>query len=180
MNAMTKTNLMSAYGGESMAHMRYLAFSKMAEDENFKNVSKLFQAVSFAEQVHATNHFKVLKNEFGDAGVNAGAAFGYINTSKNLELAIAGEDFEIQQMYPAYLAVAEMQGEKDAIRVMKWALEVEKQHFTLYTEAKKAVDSNKDMALGDLHVCEICGATLTEEPDKCPVCGAKKELFKKF
>ncbi len=180
MNAMTKSNLMSAYGGESMAHMRYIAFAKMAEDENFKNVSRLFQAVSFAEQVHATNHFRALKNEFGDAGVNAGAAFGYINTSKNLELAIEGEDFEIKQMYPAYLAVAEMQAEKDAIRSMKWAWEVEKQHFSLYTDAKKAVDSGKDMTLGDLYVCECCGATQDSAPDKCPICGAKKELFKKF
>ena len=31
--AMTKDALVSAYGGESMAHMRYLIFAKIAERE---------------------------------------------------------------------------------------------------------------------------------------------------
>jgi len=181
MNAMTKTNLQSAYGGESMAHMRYIAFAKMAADEGFKNVGRLFTAVSFAEQIHATNHFKVMKDEFGDASVFAGAAFGYISTTKNLDLAMGGEDFEIKQMYPAYIAVAEFQGEKEAVKVMKWALETEKQHYALYSNAKKAVESKKDLEIGDIHVCDICGCTIEGNlPDKCPICAAQSKVFKTF
>ena len=120
MNDMTLSNLRSAYGGESMAHMRYLAFAAKAEEEGFKNIARLFSAVSFAEQVHATNHFKTMKDEKGDACVTAGAAFGYINTVTSLELAIGGEKFEIDQMYPAYINVAKMQGEKKTLFV-QWS-----------------------------------------------------------
>jgi len=54
MNAMTVQNLRSAFGGESQAHMRYLIWADKAEKEGFPNVGRLFRAISFAEQVHAT------------------------------------------------------------------------------------------------------------------------------
>jgi rubrerythrin len=181
MNDMTKSNLQSAYGGESMAHMRYLAFAVKAEEEGYKNISRLFNATSFAEQVHATNHFKVMKDEKGDASVNAGAAFGYLTTLDSLELAIGGEKFEIEQMYPAYISVAKMQGEKNALRSMEWALEVEKHHFDLFNKAKDAVASGKDVDFAVINVCSCCGATLVGDFDSdCPVCGAKKHIFKTF
>ena len=41
-NAMTAEFLRSAYGGESMAHMRYLIWSEVAEKEGFPNVSSFF------------------------------------------------------------------------------------------------------------------------------------------
>lgn len=181
MNDMTLSNLRSAYGGESMAHMRYLAFAAKAEEEGFKNIARLFSAVSFAEQVHATNHFKAMKDEKGDASVTAGAAFGYINTVTSLELAIGGEKFEIDQMYPAYINVAKMQGEKNALRSMEWALAVEKHHFDLFTKAKVAADAGKDADFGVISVCSCCGATIVGDFEgDCPVCGAKKHIFKAF
>ena len=42
--------------------------------------------------------------------VSAGATFGPGNTSKNLDLAIMGEDFEVEEMYPAYIEIAKFQG----------------------------------------------------------------------
>lgn len=181
MNAMTAENLRSAFGGESQAHMRYRVWATHAEKEGFNNVARLFRAVSFAEEIHATNHFKVLKGEKGDFLVASGAGFGLGDTSSNLLAAAQGEIFEVEQMYPAYMAVAEMQGEKQAIRSMKLAFEAEKTHAKLYLEAKDAVDNGKDFEAGDIHVCEICGfVTADETIDICPICGAKKELFKTF
>jgi len=58
--AMTQDALVSSYGGESMAHMRYLIFADIAEKEGFKNVARLFRAIAFAEQVHARNHYQRL------------------------------------------------------------------------------------------------------------------------
>lgn len=57
-NVMTNDFLHSAYGGESLAHMRYLTWSDVAEKEGFKNIAKLFTAIAYAERVHAENHFK--------------------------------------------------------------------------------------------------------------------------
>lgn len=181
MNQMTAANLRSSYGGESQAHMRYKVWGAKAKEEGFANVAKLFNAISYAEQVHATNHFKALKDEKGDFLVASGAGFGLGSTSENLQGAIDGEVFEVEQMYPSYLSVAQMQGEKRAEVSMRYALEAEKTHVDLYTKAKEAVDQGKDVELGDIHVCEVCGYTVEgEAPDTCPICKVKKEKFKTF
>jgi rubrerythrin len=101
MKKMTETNLWAAFAGESQAHMKYLVFAKKAEDEGKPNVARLFRAISFAEQVHAANHLKTL-DEVG-------------NTTENLQAAIDGENFEVDEMYPAYDAVAKLQEEKGAV-----------------------------------------------------------------
>lgn len=180
-NAMTADFLRSAYGGESMAHMRYLIWGDIAEKEGFPNISRLFGAVAYAERAHADNHFKVLDKQVGDYTVPAGAVFGVQKTVDNLQGAINGELHEVEQMYPVYLETARFQEEKGAERAFHYALEAEKIHARLFQEAQDMVKQGKDMDVNEIHICPVCGYTGTGEmPDVCPVCGAKKELFKKF
>jgi rubrerythrin len=122
MKAMTKENLKAALAGESQAHIKYLAFSAKAEREGKPNIARLFHAIAYAEQVHAVNHFR----ELGGIG----------DTVANLQSAIEGEDFEVDEMYAAYLEVAEAQGERGAKRSMTYALEAEKIHSKMYGDAK--------------------------------------------
>jgi len=180
MNEMTAANLRSAYGGESQAHMRYKVWGEKAAKDGFTNVAILFQAISFAEEIHAKGHFRALKDVKGDFLVASGAGFGLGTTSENLQGAIDGENFEVEQMYPAYINIAKMQEEKRALIYMNYAIEAERTHSALFSKAKEAVDQGKDFNISGVHVCEICGYTLTETPDVCPVCGAKKEQFRVF
>jgi len=55
-----------------------------------------------------------------------------------------GEEFEVNEMYPAYIEIAKSQGEQAAVRSFNWALEAEKIHAKLLNEAKKYVDQGKD------------------------------------
>jgi len=167
MKAMTKDNLSAAFAGESQAHMKYLAFSAQAEKAGKPNIARLFQAIAYAEQVHATNHLKVL----GGIG----------DTVANLEGAMGGENFEVDEMYPAFLAVAELQAEKGAKRSMTYAIEAEKIHAEMYGDAIESAKADKDIEIGEVYICPVCGYThIGEPPDRCPVCNAKKELFKAF
>ena len=167
MREMTASNLRSAFAGESQAHMRYLIFADKAEQEGFPNVARLFKAIAYAEQVHATNHFKVLK----DLG----------QTADNLGVAIAGETYEVEEMYPAFVAVAELQEEKAAVRSSNWALEAEKLHAEMYSAAKAAVETGKDYDIGPVYICSVCGHTVEgEAPDRCPGCNAKREKYREF
>ena len=167
MKDMTKANVEAAFAGESQAHMKYAAFADMAEREKLPNVARVFRAASFAEQAHATNHLRAL----GGIG----------KTLANLEAAYAGETFEINEMYPAYIDVAKMQEEKRALGSMEDALAAEKVHQALYAKAKEAVAGGKDVEVGVVWVCSVCGFTGEgEPPEKCPVCGAVHTKLQKF
>ncbi len=180
-NAMTADYLRSAYGGESMANMRYLVWAEAAIQDGFPNISRLFHAIAYAEWVHAKNHFTVLKNEVGAKTVVAGGEFGHTNIVENLQGAINGEQHEVDQMYPVYFETAKFQNEKDAQRSFHYALEAEKIHVKLFQDAQNLAKQDKDMDAESIYVCPICGYTeLGAHEDKCPVCGAKRELFKEF
>jgi len=167
MRDMTKTNLEAAFAGESQAHMKYLIFADQAEKDGFTNVARLFRANAYAEQVHATSHFKVMKK--------------LAETSENLQTGINGETYEVEEMYPAFTAVAELQDERGAVRSTKWAREAEKIHAEMYTNAKLTVDKGQDSLIGNMYVCSVCGWTGEgDTPDNCPLCNAKKELIKTF
>jgi len=181
MRDMTASNLRSAYGGESMAHMRYLVWAGKARKEGYPNVARLFEAIAYAEQVHASNHFREMADVGGDFLVASMAGFGLGPTSENLQAAYNGEMFEVNEMYPAYLEVAKSQGEKGAERSFNFAVAAEKIHAAMYQKAKQAVDGGKDADLGPIRVCDVCGYTVEGDiPDKCPICGAPTAKFKSF
>lgn len=167
MRKMTKSNLEAAFAGESQAHMKYAIFADKAEKEGYPEVARLFRAISFAERVHATNHLR----ELGAVG----------DTTANLEAAIGGENYENTEMYPAFDAVARLQEEKGAIRSIHYALEAEKIHETMYTEARESVVAGKDIKSAPVFVCPVCGHTVIgEAPDKCPICGVAKDKYREF
>ncbi len=167
MKKMTEENVKAALAGESQAHVKYAAFAGKAEAEKLSNVARMFKANSFAEQVHATNYVRTL------------GALG--PTKDNLAAAVGGETFEIDEMYPAYVQIAEAQGEKTAATFLKYALAAEKVHAGMYKAAQEAVAAGRDIAARPIHVCSVCGFTMEgEAPDNCPVCGAPKSKFVTF
>ncbi len=167
MKEKSEENLKNAFAGESQAHMKYLAFADKAEKENLTNVARLFRANSFAEEIHATNHLRTLS--------------GIGKTSENLKAAIEGETYEVEEMYPTFISMAQEEQEKGAETVTKWALEAEKVHAGLYKKAKESVDNGEDMEFQPIHVCQVCGFTVEgEAPDQCPLCGSPKEKFSRF
>lgn len=167
MKKMTEENVKAALAGESQAHIKYLAFADKAASEKLPNVARAFKANAFAEQVHATNHFKTL----GGIG----------STKDNLDAAVGGENFEVEEMYPAYIVVAQAQGEKTAEMFFNWAFAAEKVHAGIYRGARAAVESGRDIEFKPVHVCSACGFTMEgDAPDKCPLCGAPKDKFVTF
>lgn len=160
----SEAGLKEAFAGESQANRKYLAFAKQADKEGFPQVARLFRAAAEAETVHALSHLKEL---------------GLIkSTRENLEAAITGESFEFEHMYPEFIAAAQDEGNKGALRSFNLANEVEKLHAALYKKALAALGSNADV---EYHVCQVCGNTVEgEAPDECPICGARKQAFNKI
>ncbi len=167
MKKMTEKSLQEAFAGESMAHMKYMIFAEEAEKDGKSGVARLFRAIAYAEFVHAKNH-----------AIN----LGYVGSMEdNLQAAVDGENFEINEMYPAYMAIAELQDEKGAQRSIRYAEEAEKIHAEMYAEAKEKVESGSDMDADEVYVCPVCGYThIGKPPEKCPVCGIPSDKFEKF
>ena len=160
-------NLKTAFAGESQANRKYLAFAKKADQEGFPQIAKLFRAAAAAETVHALNHFRAMD--------------GVKGTAENLEAAIGGENYEVVSMYPPMLAEAEAEGDKKATLTFKYALAVEKVHEMLYRKAAEFFGKGKDMPETEYYICPICGYTVEgEPPDNCPVCNAKKKVFRRI
>ena len=167
MRKMTEKFLLDAFAGESQAHMRYLIFAEEAEKRGKKNLAKLFRAIAYAEYIHAKNHFREL------GGIKDDVA--------NLQAAIDGETFEIEEMYPVYNETAKFQDEKGAERTTNFALEAEKIHAKMYQEAKEMIEKGQDYKETAIYVCPVCGYTTEgEAPEQCPVCGVSGEKFEKF
>jgi rubrerythrin len=164
---MTEANLKEAFAGESQAHMKYAIFADKAEREGYPEVARLFRAIAYAERVHAANHLR----ELGGIG----------DTAANLLAAFEGENYENTQMYPAFKAVAQADEDKGAMRTIRYALEAEKVHEVMYTEAREVVLKGEDIEANAVHVCPVCGHTVIgAAPDKCPVCGARKDKYVRF
>jgi rubrerythrin len=167
MKKMTKANLEAAFAGESQAYMKYSIFAEKAEREGYPETARLFKAIAYAEKVHATNHFRVL------GGIN--------NTEENLAAAAGGENYEVEEMYPAFDAVANLQEEKAAAKSIHYAVEAEKIHEGMYNNAKASISEKKDIPAANVYVCPVCGHTIIgDAPDECPVCGLKKDKYKEF
>ncbi len=167
LGGMTEESLKAAFAGESQAAEKYLVFAEQAEDEGYPNVAKLFRAISFAETRHARNHLRVMK------GIGA--------TADNLLAAYSGEHFEVEEMYPAYHAIAQEQGNNQAVRSINYALKSEVDHKGMYTDAREKVLAGSDIDDQPVAVCLVCGHTIIGgAPDKCPYCGATKDMYKTF
>lgn len=160
----TIENLKDAFGGESQANRRYLAFARKAENEGFTQVAKLFRAAAEAESIHALNHLRIM---------------GQIkSTIENLDVAVSGETFEFKQMYPKYLGTAKQEGDHQATWSFDVANKVEQVHAGLFSKAVEALRNKKELAKIDYYVCSVCGNTVEEmAPEKCPICGAPKPKF---
>jgi len=167
LHAMDLADLKAAFAGESQAAEKYLVFAEKAEADGLPHVANLFRAISFAETRHARNHFRVMS--------------GIGSTADNLQTAFEGESFEIDEMYPAYVEVAKVQGDKQAFKSMHWALKAEMDHKRMYAEARETVLAGGDIAAQPVSVCLVCGHTVIGDvPDKCPVCAAARSAYRTF
>jgi len=163
----TSENLQHAFAGESQANRKYLFFAEKAEEEGHKQIARLFHAAADAETVHAHNHLKVMQ--------------GIKSTQDNLKAAISGENHEFTEMYPGFIKQAEAEGEKKAKDSFDLANKVEQIHHRLYQTALSLLEKGQAMPERPLYVCQYCGNTVEgEAPEKCPICGAPKKMFKRI
>ena len=110
----TLKNLESALAGESMAHIKYRYFAKIAREEGFEDVAKHFEHTADQEIKHAWGHLELL--------------IGKPSTKECLQKAIDGETYEYTEMYPKFEEDAEREGKEDAMLEARLQIAESKEH----------------------------------------------------
>lgn len=179
----TIENLKTAYNGESTASAKYAQFAAKAAEEGFDTIAKMFLATSKAEAIHAENHKKVLEKLGQKIDAPTLDQFEVKTTAENLADAINGESYEVETMYPGFIAVADSEKCEDARKSFTWAIDTEKKHQEFYKKALQTITAGNETGLALVWlVCPVCGNTYDEATVKpeCDFCMTKQEKFFKF
>ncbi len=178
----TIENLKAGIKGETTASARYAAFAQKAREEGHEAISKLFEAASKAESIHAANHTKAL-DALGAKMEEFKPEFEVKTTAENLKAAIDGESYETKTMYPQFLIDAKAEKATTAEKSFTWAFDTEKKHLQFYQKALDALNAKTEnqLAMG-YAVCPVCGNTYDKAAadEKCAFCGTSKKKFLNF
>jgi rubrerythrin len=110
----TLANLEKALAGESMAHIKYRYFAKIAREEGYEDVAKHFEHTADQEIKHAWGHLELL--------------IGKPSTKECLQKAIEGETYEFTTMYPEFETIANREGELHVEKEMRSQIEESFEH----------------------------------------------------
>lgn len=156
-------NLKISFEGEAKAYLRLLSFAEKAKEGGYQQIAQLFRAVAEAEKIHALNHLNLL-------GITK-------TTEENLKYSFEREVYANEVAYPQMIKEAEEEGDRKASLSFTRARDVEEGHADLYKKALQHLMEEKEVVY---YVCGICGYISDNIlPDECPICRAKKEMFKK-
>jgi rubrerythrin len=118
--SLTLKNLESALAGESMAHIKYRYFAKLARAEGFEDVAKHFEHTADQELLHAWGHLELL--------------IGKPSTKHCLEKAIEGETYEYTTMYPKFETEAILEDVAHAKKEFSEQIAESKEHAEQFAE----------------------------------------------
>jgi rubrerythrin len=112
----TLANLESAFAGESMAHIKYRYFAKIARDMGDELTARTFEETANQEVMHAFGHLDLLYPR------------ATMTPAKALQMAIDGETYEYTEMYPGFRKTAEQEGNAAAVAEIDEQIEESKVH----------------------------------------------------
>lgn len=119
----TGKNLEAAFAGESMAHMKYRYFAKLAREMGDEETAKAFEETMNQEIQHALGHLDILYPRES------------LTPARMLEIAIAGETYEYTEMYPKFREQAEAENNPAALREFSEQIAESEQHAEWFKQA---------------------------------------------
>ena len=151
------------------AAIKYQYYASQAKKDGFEQISAIFDETSHNEKEHAKIWYKLMHDGKVDG------------TSKNLELAAAGENYEWTDMYKHFAEEARAEGYDDIAEKFEQVAAIEKEHEHRYLTLKEKVDQDIVFKSDKVTVwkCRNCGYIYVGEtaPETCPVCAHPKAFF---
>ncbi len=112
----TYQNLEAAFAGESMAHIKYRYFAKLARAANDEDTARIFEQTADQEIMHAFGHLDLLYPATE------------MTPAKALQIAIDGETYEYNEMYPGFRKTAVEEGNAAAVLEIDEQINESKEH----------------------------------------------------
>lgn len=120
--SITIKNLEAAFAGESMAHIKYLHFAKVARLNGDEETAKVFEETANQEVKHALGHADLLYPK------------DQLSVQDVLRYAIEGETYEYTEMYPTFRHEAEQEGNTAAVKEMDEQISESKEHADMFAQ----------------------------------------------
>ena len=118
--SITLKNLESALAGESMAHIKYRYFAKLARESGYEDVAKHFEHTADQEILHAWGHLELL--------------IGKPSVTESLQMAIDGETHEFEVMYPRMQIEAGVEKMDNAFKEFGEQIEESREHAEQFAQ----------------------------------------------
>jgi rubrerythrin len=125
-NYRTDKNLKEAFAGESMANRKYLYFAKQARRLGNNQIAELFEEIAHQETAHAFSHLELIYEPAS------------LTVSKLLELAIEGELYETNHMYPEFERIAREEGNMKAVKEFVEQAAESGEHAEIFRQAAES------------------------------------------
>ena len=116
----TMANLEAAFAGESMAHIKYRYFARIAREAGDEETARVFEETANQEVQHALGHLDLLYPKAG------------MSTERCLQMAIEGETYEYTEMYPGFLKTAQQEGDAAAATEIRQQIAESEEHAALF------------------------------------------------
>ncbi|PWV64651.1 rubrerythrin family protein [Plasticicumulans acidivorans] len=119
----TWENLEAAFAGESMAHIKYRYFARIARQLGDEATAQVFEATAEQEVLHAFGHLDLLYPK------------AELTAAKCLQIAIAGETYEYTEMYPKFRDTAVAEGKAEAVAEIDEQIAESREHAAQFAAA---------------------------------------------
>ena len=114
--SVTIHNLEAAFAGESMAHIKYRYFARLAREAGDEATARVFEETADQEVQHAFGHLDLLYPK------------AELSPARALEIAIEGETYEYTEMYPKFRHLAVEEGNSAAVNEFDQQIAESKEH----------------------------------------------------
>ena len=114
--SITIHNLEAAFAGESMAHIKYRYFARLARAAGDEATARVFEETADQEVQHAFGHLDLLYPK------------AQLTPARALEIAIEGETHEYTEMYPNFRHLAVEEGNGAAVKEFDEQIAESKEH----------------------------------------------------
>ena len=122
MESVTIKNIEAAFAGESMAHIKYRYFARIARAAGDEATARVFEQTADQEVQHAFGHLDLLYPK------------AEMTPARALQMAIEGETYEYTEMYPQFRHLAEQEGNAAAVAEMDEQIAESKQYAARFAQ----------------------------------------------